>query len=146
MFNFEKLIAYQETKKLVVNVYALAEKITAPEGEVVKKQIKKAVVEVPCSIAQGMSLATTNEKIAHLDIAYCNIARVYTLLQMAVELKYITASALDAIAEEMLEISKVVLGLKRKLKGDSYSSMRDDYSSRADRSESADSMADTIEI
>lgn len=132
MFNFEKLIAYQETKKLVSNVYTLADKINAPEGDVVKKQIKKAVLEVPCAIAEGMSLATTNEKIVHLDAAYCNIARVYTMLQMAVELNYIAAADLEAISEEMLEISKVVLGLKRKLKGDSFGS-REDYSSRYDR-------------
>lgn len=142
MFNFEKLIAYQETKKLVVNVYALANKINNPEAEVVKKQIRKAVVEVPCSIAEGMSLATTNEKIAHLDTAYCTVARVYTLLQMAVELKYIAAADLEAIADEMLEISKVVLGLKRKLKGDS--SMRDD-SYRTERGSITDSIIDSVD-
>ena len=145
MFNFEKLIAYQETKKLVSHVYTLAEKISNAEGEVIKKQIKKAAVEVPCSIAEGMSLATTSEKIAHLDKAYCSIARVYTLLQLAVELGYVAIADLDAISEELLEISKVVLGLKRKLKGDSYSGVRDDYAPRGEKTEYRDSSLDGVE-
>lgn len=128
MFNFEKLIAYQETKKLVGSVYTFAGKISQPEGEVLKKQIKKTIVEVPCAIAEGMSLATTAEKIVRLDVAYSTIARVNTLLQIAVELGFVNASELDAMSEEMLEVSKVVLGLKRKLRGDTY--YREDYSSR----------------
>lgn len=134
MFNFEKLIAYQETKKLVGNIYAIAEKISLPEGEVIKKQIKKTVVEVPCVIAEGMSLATTAEKILRLDVAYSTIARVYTLLQISVELGFIDAPDFDAISEDMLEVSKVVLGLKRKLKGDTVSS-REDYQSRNEHAE-----------
>lgn len=134
MFNFEKLIAYQETKKLVGNIYAIAEKISLPEGEVIKKQIKKTVVEVPCVIAEGMSLATTAEKILRLDIAYSTIARVYTLLQISVELGFVDTPDFDAISEDMLEVSKVVLGLKRKLKGDTVSS-REDYQSRNEHAE-----------
>lgn len=145
MFNFEKLIAYQETKKLVVDVYELTEKIYSTESDVVKKEIKKTVLEVPCAIAEGMSLATTNEKIKYLDVAYCKIARVHTLLQMAAELRYIAASELETISDELLEVSKVVLGLKRKLKGDSYAP-REEYTPRVERTEETESSSPTDEF
>lgn len=136
MFNFEKLIAYQETKKAVVEVYALVEKFDDPEGEVLKNQIKKSVVCVPTYIAEGMSLATTGEKIQYLDKAYCSIAKVYSLLQMAVELNFISSDDMQFVSTKLLETSKVVLGLKRKLRGDNMAVRDDFYQSKKENVES----------
>lgn len=126
MFNFEKLLAYQETKRLVTNVFSIADKMTS--DDVLKYQIKKSVIAVPSTIAEGMSHATNEEKIQYLDIAYCLLAKVYTQLQLAYDLRYITNGDMEYISNEMQEAGKIVLGLKRKLRGDVYIPREDNYS------------------
>lgn len=124
MFNFEKLLAYQETKKLAKTVLAMVDRMGEAD-EVLKKQIKKSVIDVPSVIAEGMSHATNKEKIQYLDTAYCSLAKVYTQMQLASDLTYISEEDMSYVSNGLQETGKIVLGLKRKLRGEIYD-RRDD--------------------
>ena len=51
-FSFEKLIAYQESKALVVKVYNLLKGFPSEERYALCDQIRRAVVSVPSNIAE----------------------------------------------------------------------------------------------
>ena len=52
-FQFEKLDAWQEARKLVRNVYLLLEKFPKNENYALCDQMRRAAISVPSNIAEG---------------------------------------------------------------------------------------------
>ena len=69
-YSFQKLNAWQEAKKLVVEVYHLLDCFPKFEKYALCDQIRRAIVSVPSNIAEGNGRMSIKEKILFLEIAY----------------------------------------------------------------------------
>ena len=63
VYSFEKLKVWQEAKKLVVDVYHLLDSFPKFERYALCDQIRRAMVSVPSSIAEGSGRGSLNEQI-----------------------------------------------------------------------------------
>ena len=61
-FQFEKLNAWQEARKLVVDVYQLLELFPKTENYALCDQLRRAVVSVPSNIAEGTGRLAVKEQ------------------------------------------------------------------------------------
>lgn len=111
-FQFEKLNAWQEARKLVVDVYQLLELFPKTENYALCDQLRRAVVSVPSNIAEGTGRLAVKEQIHFLEIAYASLMEVYCQLQIAVDLGYITPEDLQIVKREIFTTSKLISGLR----------------------------------
>ena len=111
-FQFEKLNAWHEARKLVLNVYQLLEKFPKTENYALCDQLRRAVVSVPSNIAEGMGRLAIKEQIHFLEIAYASLMEVYCQLQIAVDLGYITPEDLQIVKRKIFTTSKLISGLR----------------------------------
>lgn len=111
LFQFEKLNAWQEARKLVVSVYRLLEKFPKTENYALCDQLRRAAISVPSNIAEGTGRIAVKEQIHFLEIAFSSLMEVHCQLQIAVDLGYITPEDLQAIKREIFTTSKLISGL-----------------------------------
>ena len=112
LFQFEKLNAWHEARKLVVNVYQLLERFPKTENYALCDQLRRAVVSVPSNIAEGTGRLAIKEQIHFLEIAYASLMEVYCQLQIAVDLGYITPEDLQIVKRKVFTTSKLISGLR----------------------------------
>lgn len=111
-FQFEKLNAWQEARKLVINVYQLLEKFPNTEHYALCDQLRRAVISVPSNIAEGAGRMAVKEQIHFLEIAFGSLMEVYCQLQIAVDLGYITAEDFQIVKRKIFTTSKLISGLR----------------------------------
>ena len=89
-FQLNKLDCWNESRKLAVNVYQLLKKFPIEERYALCDQLRRAVISISSNIAEGNGRISTKEQIHFLEIAFGSIMEVYSQLQLAVDLGYIT--------------------------------------------------------
>ena len=112
-YSFEKLLAYQSTRKLVVSVYRLMDKFPSSERYALCDQLRRAIISVPSNIAEGSGRVSVKEKIHFLEIAYGSLMEVYCQLQIAVDLGYITQEQFEGLRRLSFNVSKLLSGLRK---------------------------------
>ena len=111
-FQFEKLNAWQEARKLVVNVCRLLEKFPKTENYALCDQLRRAAISVPSNIAENTGRMAVKEQIHFLEIAFGSLSEVYCQLQLAVDLDYMTDEDLKSVKTEIFSTARLLSGLK----------------------------------
>ena len=111
-FQFERLDAWQEARKLVNSVYKLVGKFPQQERYGLADQLHRAVVSVPSNIAEGSGRIAIKESIHFLEIAFGSLMEVYCQLQLANDLGYISDEDLQAVKPQIYTTSKLISGLR----------------------------------
>ncbi len=117
-FSFEKLAVHIEARKLVKEVYNLTKKLPVEEKFELSSQIRRAAVSVTANIAEGCGRYSLKEKIHFIGISFGSLMEVFSELQTALDLGYITETSLERLRPQFIQISRMLSGLKN-----SYSNM-----------------------
>jgi four helix bundle protein len=112
LFQFEKLNAWHEARKLVIDVYRLLEKFPKTENYALCDQLRRAAISVPSNIAEGSGRMAIKEQTHFLEIAFGSLMEVYCQLQIAVDLSYISDEDLQNIKHRIFTTSKLISGLR----------------------------------
>jgi len=105
------LNVWQESRKLVSEIYSLTSKFPKDEIYSLSSQIKRAAVSIPSNIAEGAARNSNKEYIHFLYIAMGSLAELDTQLTLAMDLKFITEKELMEISENLNAIGKMLSGL-----------------------------------
>lgn len=116
MFGFQKLIAYQEARALVKDVYLILERYPKHENYALCDQLRRAVISVPSNIAEGISRNSEKEKVRFLEISYGSLMEVLCQLELSLDLGYLTDTELEIFTEKIETIAKLISGLKNSFK------------------------------
>ncbi len=111
-FQLNKLDCWNESRKLAVNVYQLLKKFPIEERYALCDQLRRAVISISSNIAEGNGRISTKEQIHFLEIAYGSIMEVYSQLQLAVDLGYITDDDFNIVKPNISNTSRLVSGLR----------------------------------
>ena len=111
-YQFEKLNAWQESRKLVVATYQLLKKFPKEEQFALCDQLRRAVIWVPSNIAEGNGRMAIKEQIHFLEIAFGSAMEVYCQLQLALDLGYISDDDFNQIKPIIYNTSKLISGLR----------------------------------
>ncbi len=107
-FDFEKLIVFQKTRRLIVPVYQIANSFPADERFALTNQIKRAAVSVASNIAEGNSRRSPRDKCHFLRIAHGSLMELMSQLIIGADLKFYAESDLEPVRKEIVEISRMI--------------------------------------
>jgi four helix bundle protein len=111
-YQFEKLKAWQESRKLVAAVYLLIKKFPHEERYALCDQLRRAAISVPSNIAEGNGRMAVKEQIHFIEIAYGSVMEIYCQLQIALDLNYISEEDFNQIKPIINNTSKLISGLR----------------------------------
>lgn len=109
---FKNLVAYQESKKLVKEVYLLIKKFPREENFALSDQLRRAVISVPSNIAEGMGRYSTKEQTHFLEIAFGSLLEISAQLDIACDLGYITSLEQNNADIQIDIVASLISGLR----------------------------------
>jgi len=113
--NYRDLIAWQKAMDLVVSVYDATKTFPRDELFGLTSQMRRAVVSIPCNIAEGQARDSTREFGHFLSIACGSLSELETQLMIAGRLHYLTDQQVATTLDECAEVARIIHGLKRSL-------------------------------
>lgn len=109
---FEDIIAWKKGKELTLNIYIV---FKACKDFGFKGQIERASVSIMNNIAEGFKRRTNKELRNFLFIAKGSTGEVRSMLDLGLELKYISEKDFKMMYNLSVEISKLLSGLIKSL-------------------------------
>jgi len=113
--SFTDLIAWQKAHILVVNVYKELKLFPKEEQYGLTSQIKRAVVSISSNIAEGFSRRTSKDKKQFYYISLGSLTELQNELLVARDLSYLKKEIFLKLAEETIEVSRLINGLIKSL-------------------------------
>lgn len=114
MNSFRQLNVYVKAKELVARVYRLLKKFPKEEQYALCDQLRRAAVSIPSNIAEGCGRETQKEQTHFLNIAYGSLMEIYSQLDVACDLGYITNHEFEQMEVMVNEEAKMLAGMIKK--------------------------------
>ena len=113
------LTVWQESRKLVKEIYSLTSKFPKDEIYSLTAQIKRSAISIPSNIAEGAARDSNKEYIHFLYIALGSVAELDTQLIIANDLNFLNETDFNEIMENLSNIGKMLSGLIKYRQGKS---------------------------
>ncbi|MBT3394774.1 MAG: four helix bundle protein [Waddliaceae bacterium] len=114
-FNFENLDVYKKAVDFVSHIYLLTKSFPKNEVFGLTSQLRRAAVSISLNIAEG-SARTKKDFSRFIDMSRGSIFECTTVLQIALQQNYIKKNTFKQCKEYLIEMSKMLNGLKRSIK------------------------------
>ena len=114
-YAFENMKAWQEARKLVVEVYRLLDSFPKFETYALCDQIRRSIISVPSNLAEGSGRMSMKEQLHFYEIAYGSLMESYNQLIIAADLKYINEGNLEDIQPQVDTVARMLNGLRSSL-------------------------------
>ena len=111
----KKLDVWNESIKLVTEIYKLTRRYPREEVYGITSQIRRASVSIPSNIAEGAARYSDKEFIQFLYMALGSLSEVETQIVISLELGYLSEG--KDVFDRITKIKQMLLGLIKYLKG-----------------------------
>ncbi len=115
MHNFRELKVWQKSFDVATMVYKTTREFPKSELYGIVSQMRRAAVSISSNIAEGAGRGSTAEFSHFIDIARGSSFELETQLLIAGRLGYIDERQTSLLKNEIIEIEKMLSGLKRTL-------------------------------
>lgn len=115
MSNYRDLKVWQKGIGFVEEIYRVSRDFPANEQYGLVSQLQRAAVSIPSNIAEGRGRSGDVEFKRFINIALGSAAEVDTQLEIAHRLGYIDEIAMKNLQVNLIEIQKMLYGLKKGL-------------------------------
>jgi four helix bundle protein len=112
--NHRKLLAWEETMKLVESVYQITTRFPKEGVFGLTAQLWRSAVSVPSNIAEGAGRNSSKEPVQFLGIASGSLAELDTQLEIASRLGYVEVDA--GVFQQASRVGQLLVALRRSLK------------------------------
>jgi four helix bundle protein len=113
--SYKDLLIWKKAMGLAKLVYRLTVRFPGEEKFGLTSQIRRACVSVPSNIAEGQARQGTKEFPQFLSHAEGSLAELETQTILSIELGFVPKSSAEEILQNIDELQKMIVGLKRKL-------------------------------
>ena len=113
--SFKDLAIWQRSIRLVEDIYELTRSFPKEEFYGLRAQIRRAVVSIPSNMAEGFARRHNAEYRQFLYVSLGSLAETSTQLIVAKNLGYLSGENAERLLAEAEEISKMTMGLIKKL-------------------------------
>ena len=111
MTNYKKLNAWILSMEIVKEIYILTKKYPGEEKYALVDQTKRAVLSIPCNIAEGMGRNHKKDTIQFLHISRGSGYEAETLLNVAVMTGIMDEETFNRVSKKIDRIIKMINGL-----------------------------------
>ena len=113
---FEDILAWQEARKLVKDIYAITREGAFGKDFTLRDQIQRAAVSIMANIAEGFDCESHVEFARFLGIARRSAVEVQSLLYIALDTDYISEETFKSQFAQAEKAKALTGGLKKSLK------------------------------
>ena len=115
VFGFEKLVVWQDTRKLSVMIYQLTASFPDSEKYGIISQMRRAAISVASNIAEGSSRSSDKERSHFYRMAYASLMELLNQLIIATDLEMLDENVLNNDIRPLIEkVSSSLYTLKGK--------------------------------
>ena len=114
----KKLLVWQRSLALVKQIYEETSGFPAEEKFGLVTQMRRAAISIPSNIAEGSARNTSKEFMNFLHIAQGSVAELETQILISQSLGFTTDDDMHPILNELEEISRMIIGLQKTLRGE----------------------------
>jgi four helix bundle protein len=111
MGNFKKLLVWQRSKDLAVNIYKLTESGSLGKDFGLHDQMRRSAVSIPSNVAEGDNLNSDRQSTRHFYIARGSAAELLTQLIISMEIGYIKQEIFKEFEDSCNEIGAMLTAL-----------------------------------
>ena len=111
--SFTDLKAWQESHKLVLDIYGFTNNFPQREIFGLSSQMRRAAVSITSNIAEGFSRITNKDKAQFYSISLGSLTELQSQLYVARDIGYINKADFLKIFDKIILVSKLLNGLKR---------------------------------
>jgi four helix bundle protein len=116
MQDFTKLIVWQKSHNLTINIYKLTRSIPSEEKFGLISQIRRACVSIESNLAEGCGRDSDKELARFVDISMGSSFELRCQLLIARDLGYIDSKQHQLFESKILEINRMLGGFLKKLR------------------------------
>ncbi len=116
MQDFRKLVVWQQSHQLTLDIYKMASHFPKEELYGLTSQIKRAAASVPANIAEGCGRETNGELTRFLYIAMGSASELEYHLLLAHDLGFVEAKSYDQLNIELIKIRRMLNNFIQKTK------------------------------
>ena len=116
MIDYQRLEVWRRAHALTLEVYRISRGFPSEERFALTVQLRKAASSVPCNIAEGSARATDGAFAAFVGVAEGSASEAQYQLQLAHDLGYLEPGSYAAVAQETLEIRRMLARLRARLR------------------------------
>ena len=113
--HYKDLLVWQKGMTLTKLVYKLTASFPAEERFGLTAQMRRAAVSIPSNIAEGQARRGTKEFLQFLSHAEGSLAELETQVLLSTELLFAKTEDVKPALEEIDQLQKMLIALKRKL-------------------------------
>ncbi|TSC87524.1 MAG: S23 ribosomal protein [Microgenomates group bacterium Gr01-1014_7] len=114
--SFTDLIAWKEAHNLVLMIYRITDRFPRQELYSLIDQMRRCAVSISSNIAEGFSRQTKKEKLQFYYMAKGSLTELQNQLLVARDVGYLPKEDFNKIAEQSVQVSKLINGLIKSLK------------------------------
>ncbi len=116
MKDFRKLIVWEKSHLLVLEIYKHTIGFPKTETYGLTAQIRRAASSIPANIAEGSGRGHDNELARFLLIAMGSASELKYHLLLAIDLRYLEQSIFDGLESRIDEVQKMITSLHKRIK------------------------------
>ncbi len=114
-FYFEKLDVWQNSRKLVKDIYLSTAKFPTDEKYGATSQIRRATMSISANIAEGMSKNTNKDKARFLNQSFSSAIEVINFLILSRDLEYLKEEDYIRLRLQVEKITNQLQALTKKI-------------------------------
>ena len=118
MKNFRELKVWQKAHHLVLAIYSATRTFPGEELYGLTSQMRRSSISIPANIAEGCGRGGDKEFARFLQIAMGSASELEYYVLLAHDLEFLKTSVYERLAEEVVEVKRMLTSFIRKLKAD----------------------------
>ena len=116
MHNLKELKVWQNARKLTKEIYIVTSKFPQEERFGLISQMRSCAVSITSNIAEGSGRGTDKDFSHFLGMSLGSSCELETQVIISCDLEFVTLEQHDELIEKVLEIQRMLVGLKNRLK------------------------------
>ena len=118
MQHYSKLLVWQRSHRLVVEVYRATKGFPLEERYGVTSQLRRAVISVPTNIAEGSKRAAARDYAHFLNIAQGSLAETEYLILLCRDLSFLKPSEASKFLAEVSQLLRMLHALRETVRSE----------------------------
>ena len=112
-FSFERLVAWQESRKLNLSIYKLTKSFPDEERYGIISQMRRASISVSSNLVEGNSRYTSKDKARFFEISYGSLMELLNQVILSLDLEYLKEENYLSVRGEIEKVASLIEGLRK---------------------------------